>query len=72
MLPETFEHEVHGAGICRRVQVPLKLAWALTVRAPLRRLALSSDAMPSLMLILRSPARSTSAKASRWTLPACV
>jgi hypothetical protein len=32
IFPELFEHEVHGMGVCKRVQVPLKLAWALTVR----------------------------------------
>lgn len=30
VLPAKFTTEVHGAGECSRVQVPLKLAWAIT------------------------------------------
>eukprot|EP00898_Chlorokybus_atmophyticus_P009230 jgi/Chlat1/937/Chrsp108S01371 len=29
--PDKFEHEVPNAGLCVRTQVPLKLAWALTI-----------------------------------------
>jgi hypothetical protein len=32
IYPETFEHAVYRIGTCVRVQTPLKLAWALTVR----------------------------------------
>ena len=31
IYPETFEHEVYKLGTCRRVQTPLKLAWAITI-----------------------------------------
>ena len=31
VVPEVFECEVYMTGTCRRTQVPLKLAWALTV-----------------------------------------
>ena len=31
IVPFTFEVEVANIGVCRRIQVPLKLAWALTV-----------------------------------------
>ena len=31
IFPEAFEHTVHGTGDCKRVQIPLKLAWALTI-----------------------------------------
>ena len=31
MLPEVFEYSVFSVGTCKRVQVPLKLAWALTI-----------------------------------------
>ena len=31
ILPSQFEHEIPGKGWCVRTQVPLKLAWAMTV-----------------------------------------
>jgi len=30
-FPETFEKTVYMTGVCKRAQVPLKLAWALTI-----------------------------------------
>lgn len=30
-IPETFEKTVYMTGVCKRAQVPLKLAWALTI-----------------------------------------
>ena len=31
IYPELFEQEVPGLGMCKRIQTPLKLAWALTI-----------------------------------------
>ena len=31
IYPESFEHEVHNTGKCIRLQVPLKLSWAITI-----------------------------------------
>ena len=31
IIPVTFEHHVYTLGTCSRVQIPLKLAWAMTV-----------------------------------------
>ena len=31
IYPESFEHEVHQVGKCTRLQVPLKLSWAITI-----------------------------------------
>ena len=31
IYPELFEQEVPGVGVCKRIQTPLKLAWALTI-----------------------------------------
>lgn len=31
IYPESFEHEVHNTGQCIRLQVPLKLSWAITI-----------------------------------------
>lgn len=33
VLPATFSSSVPTLGECRRVQVPLKLAWALTIHS---------------------------------------
>jgi len=30
-IPETFEKTVYMTGVCKRAQIPLKLAWALTI-----------------------------------------
>jgi ATP-dependent DNA helicase PIF1 len=31
IMPAMFTCEIHGAGVCERLQTPLKLAWAITV-----------------------------------------
>ena len=31
ILPAVFRHEVNGVGECRRLQLPLKLAWTITI-----------------------------------------